>query len=276
MPHPHTLARLQCKTPSFPFGLASPMSSPLHHRRRQSSIPRPVAYCRTQPLASLGAVLSPLPIPHQNGLPKSQTASALNRSANITPHRQLMQPLGPPIPRSQTLGSLSCFTGGVIEQSPSPLKSSASSAETVKNAKKPSSGPPGEGDRKAVQQPRSFRGKPGWFVATDVTKHNWMDRRLLEERSRDKSRRITTDVVSHLTVDTKLANSEGSLDTSGLTPDSGLSFGSSAANAWERDVKQVFPPNSANGTRRNDAFFRWPFLEAHRIGLAASQRFLTG
>lgn len=55
------------------------------------------------------------------GLPKSKTMSSLLASPReIIPRRRLLQPIGPPLPRTQTLGNLSCF--GHLSQTPSPRK----------------------------------------------------------------------------------------------------------------------------------------------------------
>ncbi|EXJ94601.1 hypothetical protein A1O1_02997 [Capronia coronata CBS 617.96] len=58
---------------------------------------------------------------HPMGIPKSKTMSSLLSSPRVaTPRRRLLQPLGPPLPRTQTLGSLSCF--GPASLTPSPRK----------------------------------------------------------------------------------------------------------------------------------------------------------
>ena len=52
-------------------------------------------------------------------LPKSKTMSnLLSSSRDITPRRRLLQPLGPPLPRTQTLGTISCFGGPRLTPSP--------------------------------------------------------------------------------------------------------------------------------------------------------------
>lgn len=55
------------------------------------------------------------------GLQKSKTmGSLISSSREIIPRRRLLQPLSPPIPRTQTLGNISCF--GPTSQTPSPRK----------------------------------------------------------------------------------------------------------------------------------------------------------
>lgn len=48
----------------------------------------------------------------------------------VSPHRRLMRPLGPPVPRSQTMGDLTCFVGAVPNK-PSLLKIANSTIRTV-------------------------------------------------------------------------------------------------------------------------------------------------
>lgn len=50
-------------------------------------------------------------------LPRSTTMESL-LTRDTAPRRSLLQPLGPPLPRSQTLGSMSCFNGQVATPSP--------------------------------------------------------------------------------------------------------------------------------------------------------------
>lgn len=78
----------------------------------------------TKPLRRPGSPVSP---PHSRhprragGLPKSKTTNDLLSSArDITPRRRLLQPLEPPLPRTQTLGNISCF--GPTTLTPSPKK----------------------------------------------------------------------------------------------------------------------------------------------------------
>lgn len=72
--------------------------------------------------------IAPPPSTRQNGLPlslpKSKTMSSLLPSPrDATPGRRLLQPLGPPLPRTQTLGNISCF--GSSHATPSPRKPTA-------------------------------------------------------------------------------------------------------------------------------------------------------
>lgn len=61
------------------------------------------------------------PASSTNALPKSKTMSSLlSPSRDTAPGRRLLQPIGPPLPRTQTLGNISCFTPS--GQTPSPRK----------------------------------------------------------------------------------------------------------------------------------------------------------
>lgn len=56
-----------------------------------------------------------------NALPKSKTMSSLlSPPRDTTPGRRLLQPIGPPLPRTQTLGNISCLNPS--GQTPSPRK----------------------------------------------------------------------------------------------------------------------------------------------------------
>jgi hypothetical protein len=93
----------------------------------------------TQSLTSLDAALSPnkneisisLLLPAQRRLPKSQTSTCLTKtSLNMTPQRRLMKPIDPPLPRSQIMGSLSCFAGDGTKDTPSPLKNDSNAVKS--------------------------------------------------------------------------------------------------------------------------------------------------
>ncbi|KIV82119.1 hypothetical protein PV11_04249 [Exophiala sideris] len=69
----------------------------------------------------------PVQSPRVGGLVKSRTTNDLLSSPrDITPRRRLLQPLGPPLPRTQTLGNISCF--GPTTLTPSPRRPSSISA----------------------------------------------------------------------------------------------------------------------------------------------------
>lgn len=78
---------------------------------------------------------SPLPSPAsllQNAsLPKSRTfGSLLASSREVTPSGRLMQPIQPPLPRSQTLGNISCF--GQSPLTPSPRKPTQATSDVLR------------------------------------------------------------------------------------------------------------------------------------------------
>jgi hypothetical protein len=88
--------------------------------------------CSTQAPASVDAVISSnkestptnLPLSPQHPLSKSETSTSRTiKSLKLTPQRQLMKPIGPPMPRSKTTGNLSCFAGDATAETLSPLKS---------------------------------------------------------------------------------------------------------------------------------------------------------
>ncbi|KAK4940206.1 hypothetical protein LTR10_019635 [Elasticomyces elasticus] len=69
----------------------------------------------------------PVQSPRVGGLVKSRTTNDLLSSPrDITPRRRLLQPLEPPLPRTQTLGNISCF--GPTNLTPSPRKPSSITA----------------------------------------------------------------------------------------------------------------------------------------------------
>lgn len=61
----------------------------------------------------------PASTPPNASLPKSRTlGSLLASSREVTPSGRLMQPIHPPLPRSQTLGNISCFSQSALTPSP--------------------------------------------------------------------------------------------------------------------------------------------------------------
>ena len=101
----------------------------------------PIRNYSIRSIASLDAVLAAsssqqlgtLPPWGREGLPKSNTSTSLaHLSTRLTPQRQLMGPLGPPMPRSQTTGSLSCFAAADPERLPASIKRLVSTPSTIK------------------------------------------------------------------------------------------------------------------------------------------------
>jgi hypothetical protein len=100
----------------------------------------PLTHYSRYSLASLDALVSSatnienntttsLPLP--NRLTKSNTPAGVAKVITpVIPQRQLMGPLGPPVPRSQTMGNLMCFTSAV-ESTPSPSKSTFGTISTA-------------------------------------------------------------------------------------------------------------------------------------------------
>lgn len=79
-----------------------------------SSFSLPSTTSSKPPLPSFDAKLSA-----NTGLPKSRTfGSLLASSREVTPSGRLMQPIQPPLPRSQTLGNISCFNHSALTPSP--------------------------------------------------------------------------------------------------------------------------------------------------------------
>ena len=92
-------------------------------------------------LASLDAVVSSATgnaesksttsLPGHKRLTKHNAMSSVTKVTSPVIHqRQLMGPLGPPLPRSQTVGNMTCFTGSAAN-TPSPLKPSTRTASRV-------------------------------------------------------------------------------------------------------------------------------------------------
>nr|KAK5445478.1 hypothetical protein LTR18_003396 [Exophiala xenobiotica] len=102
----------------------SPESLPPYAHRHQQDLSgvRQQLYIRNLSTKSLNDP-DPAPLPqfkHGGGLPKSKTmTNLLSSPRDITPKR-LLQPLGPPLPRTQTLGNITCF--GSTNSTPSPRK----------------------------------------------------------------------------------------------------------------------------------------------------------
>ncbi|RVX75329.1 hypothetical protein B0A52_00682 [Exophiala mesophila] len=70
-------------------------------------------------LAEFALTQPPYAVKAGRNLPRSTTMESLLSSTRDTaPRRSLLQPLGPPLPRSQTLGSMSCFNGNIATPSP--------------------------------------------------------------------------------------------------------------------------------------------------------------
>jgi hypothetical protein len=101
----------------------------------------PMKHYYRHSLASLDAMMSSpttkeenktttsLPLP--NRLTKSNTSSSITKvTSPVIPQRQLMGPLGPPMPRNQTIGNLGCFAGSV-GATPSPSKSTPRTVSIV-------------------------------------------------------------------------------------------------------------------------------------------------
>ncbi len=112
----------------------SPESLPPYaHRSRQDvSGVRQQLYIRNLSTKSLNdpeSATSPQ-FKHGSGLPKSKTMTNLFSSPrDITPKR-LLQPLGPPLPRTQTLGNMTCF--GSTSSTPSPRKPTSITVSTLR------------------------------------------------------------------------------------------------------------------------------------------------
>ena len=133
-----------CKVPrSQPLRLSLPMTTSQHVDgpndlsgiRQQLPLTR---YSRNS-LASLDALVSPtkkventttsLPLPGRLTKRKTST-SVVKMTSPVVSHRKLMGPLGPPVPRSHTMGNLMC-SAGAVGGTPSPSKSASRTISTA-------------------------------------------------------------------------------------------------------------------------------------------------
>ncbi|ERF74809.1 hypothetical protein EPUS_03193 [Endocarpon pusillum Z07020] len=100
-----------------------------------------VTCCSRHSLASLDAMVlsatgkaenkSTSSLPGHKRRTKHKALSSVTKvTSPVIPQRQLMGPLGPPLPRSQTAGNMTCFTGSAAN-TPSPSKPSTRTISTV-------------------------------------------------------------------------------------------------------------------------------------------------
>lgn len=114
---------------SFPMGSSHPSiasgeatwSRRLHSANASTSKQPPRNHgisARSNPdLVDSAMIPPPYLIKTRGNLPRSTTMESL-LTRETAPRRSLLQPLGPPLPRSQTLGSMSCFNGKIATPSP--------------------------------------------------------------------------------------------------------------------------------------------------------------
>ena len=93
-----------------------------------------VRHYSTQGLSSPGKIGSPRQLFGSNVLPKSPTSVSLASppGRDVTPRRHLMKPLSPPLPKSQSVSSISCFSSPLA--TPSPPKSNPASRSKIVTA----------------------------------------------------------------------------------------------------------------------------------------------
>jgi hypothetical protein len=183
------------------------------------------------------------------------------------PHRQLMAPLGPPMPRSQTMGNLTCFAGAATN-TPSPSKSSKRTVSTISQES--------EVDvMDALAESRMTQKEIEHF--NQVAKEVEANRQRMKGRKRDiggssnnksttlaSSNNLTSimrsdrssDLVGNEYDDMMVGDSSKKLPFQGaklkimsrsspsisppvLTPDSGVSMGSESTRSWEMHAKLV-------------------------------------
>jgi hypothetical protein len=169
--------------------------------------------------------------PAHIALPKSKTMSNIlpsPRDRDITPRRRLMQPLGPPLPRTQTLGNMSCF--GPPSTTPSPRKPTSVS----------------------VSQPQKHHDDAGQLNVTDA---------LVESRMTDKELQLMIQVQREAAANrTRLRNvfpgstnaaSSNSLPSSGLL--TSTEEGNISSPTTRISVKDVANPRCFGGIRRKSS-----------------------
>jgi hypothetical protein len=209
-----------------------------------------------------------LPGPERGRLIKANTSSCVVKATPpVIPHRQLMAPLGPPLPRSHTMGNLGCFATSA-SNTPSPSKTST---RTTSNNSKRSK----VGVMDALAESRMTDKEIEYFnqVAkeleanrhrlkggTRVTRVSCNDgdvnsassTTLTSFRRSTASSDLAADDYGEMTIgdsSKKLAfhgtrlkivpASGSSISPLVLTPDSGVSMGSGSEKAWEINVKLV-------------------------------------
>ncbi len=249
----------------------------------------PLSHYSRQSLASLDAIISSVTAREENNtntslpLPSHRTKSNTSSSfAKVTSpaiaQRQLMGPLGPPMPRSQTMRNLTCF-GGAVGNTPSPSKSTSRTISTVSHRSKVDV-------MDALAESR--------MTETEIEFFNQVAKEVEANRQRLKGPNRATRVTSNnagmglasSTTLTSFTRSNGSsehrpdvyddmmigdssrkLPFKGaklkiisrwspsisplvLTPDSGVSMGSKSDEGWEINVKLVSSPLQTYGARR--------------------------
>jgi hypothetical protein len=238
----------------------------------------PVSRYSRHSLASLDAIVSSATrkeenktrgsLPGPGRLIKANTSSCVVRATPpVIPHRQLMAPLGPPLPRSHTMGNITCFAGSV-NNTPSPSKSSTRTTSTTSKRSK-------VGVMDALAESRMTDKEIEYFnqVATEVE----ANRQRLKCRARvtkvscnddgvdsassttltsfgrsNASPNLVADDYGEVTIGdsskklqfqgTRLRIVLGSspcMSPPVLTPDSGVSMGSGSERNWEINVKLV-------------------------------------
>ena len=93
-----------------------------------------IRHYSTQSLSSpskIGGPRQPSFPPNVSFTKPATATSLLSPSRNITPRRRLMKPMSPPLPKSQSVGSISCFNSPL--PTPSPSKASRPSLQVAGN-----------------------------------------------------------------------------------------------------------------------------------------------
>jgi hypothetical protein len=238
----------------------------------------PLSQYSRHSLASLDAMVSSAtredenktkkPLRQSSHIGKSNTSSLVSKVASpVIPQRQLMAPLGPPLPRSQTMGNLMCFTGSSTN-TPSPPKNTIRAESVVSQTSQ-------VGVMAALAESRMTDKEIEYF--NQVAKEVEANRQRM--KGSNKVKRIAsndsgTDMASSKTMTsfaTSNASSGQAVNAYGdifvgdastkapfqgarlkiiprssppfhppiLTPDSGVSMGSQSEKGWEVNVKLV-------------------------------------
>lgn len=156
-------------------------------------------------------------------LPKSNTISNLiSLSRDITPKR-LLQPLGPPLPRTQTLGNITCF--GSTNSTPSPRKPTSVNISHLKRHQDDES----QLDiTTALSESRMTDEEVG--VMRQVQREAAINRVRLRERSREGC-----EASRNLSPSTSCRR--GTIETNKMTPSITIPMGANAAGPLPAEVQ---------------------------------------
>jgi hypothetical protein len=238
----------------------------------------PVRHYSRHSLASLDAMVSSAAKKDENKtttslrLPSHQTkgnttAFVAKVTSPVIPQRQLMGPIGPPMPRSQTMGNISCFASPSLP-TPSPTKSTTRTISTIsqrsdvdfKNALAESRmtdkeieyfnqvAREVEANKRRIKSRRGANAGSSENTSTSLSSSKTLSSFMKSNRSSDQlfdasGGLMISDSSSRAPfkgakLETTFASNPPTPKTI-LTPDSGVSMGSAGEADWEINVRLV-------------------------------------